>query len=50
MEKQINPIKAKCKRCGYEWTTLSPAYSVSCPSCLTKVKIRELKKLGDFKQ
>jgi Zn finger protein HypA/HybF involved in hydrogenase expression len=35
------PIKAKCQRCHYEWTTLSKAYSVSCPSCMTKVKIRK---------
>lgn len=35
------PIKAKCPKCKYEWTTLSPMFKVSCPSCLTKVQIRK---------
>jgi hypothetical protein len=40
-EKGPIAIKAKCKRCKYEWNTLSQAYYVSCPRCLTKVQIRK---------
>jgi len=36
-------IKAKCKKCGYEWETSSELIMVSCPSCGNKVKIREIK-------
>ena len=49
METQIKATKAKCKRCGYEWTTLSSAFYVSCPSCLTKVMIRSMRKLEQTK-
>lgn len=35
-------MKAKCKKCNYEWETNSKMIMVSCPSCGTKVKIREL--------
>jgi Zn finger protein HypA/HybF involved in hydrogenase expression len=40
-EEFIQPIKAKCPKCKYEWTTLSPMFQVSCPSCMSKVKIRK---------
>jgi len=36
-------MKAKCQKCGYEWETESKMILVSCPSCGSKVKIRELK-------
>jgi len=42
MENKIpEAIKAKCKKCGYEWITLSPMFKVVCPSCLNKTQIRE---------
>ena len=34
-------MKAKCETCGYEWDTKSKHFFVSCPSCLSKVKIRD---------
>ena len=37
-------MKVKCKFCGYEWKTKSKMIYVSCPSCLRKVKIREIRK------
>ena len=38
-------MKAKCKKCNYEWDTESEMFIVSCPSCGSKVKIRDYKKL-----
>lgn len=35
-------MKAKCKNCGYEWETESNHVYVTCPSCMKKVKIREV--------
>lgn len=35
-------IQAKCQRCGHEWTTLSDRVYLTCPSCQSKVRIREL--------
>ena len=35
-------MKAKCKKCGYEWETKSLMIFVSCPSCNNKVKIKEI--------
>ena len=35
-------IKAKCKKCGYEWDTNSELLTVSCSSCGNKVKIRKI--------
>jgi predicted nucleic acid-binding Zn-ribbon protein len=35
---------AECKKCGYSWETNSKMILVSCPSCGSKVKIREIKK------
>jgi len=40
MEEQT---KAKCTKCGYEWTSGSEMVYVSCPSCGNKVKLREIK-------
>ena len=37
-------ITAKCKKCGYEWESNSEMIMVSCPSCGTKIKIREIEK------
>lgn len=31
--------KIKCQRCQYEWNTESQRMFVSCPRCLTKVKV-----------
>jgi Zn finger protein HypA/HybF involved in hydrogenase expression len=39
----MKPIKAKCKKCKYEWDSNSQMIMVSCPSCGSKVKIREIK-------
>ena len=36
--------KVKCKKCGYEWNTASKHVYVSCPSCMQKVKIRDIEK------
>jgi hypothetical protein len=36
--------KIRCPKCSYEWQTRSKCIYVTCPSCLDKVKIRELKK------
>lgn len=35
-------VKARCQKCGYEWESNSSMFIVSCPSCGTKVKIREM--------
>jgi len=35
-------MKAKCQKCKYEWETNSEMILVSCPSCGSKVKIREI--------
>lgn len=35
-------MKVKCDKCGHEWDTKSKHIYVSCPSCLQKVKIRDL--------
>lgn len=32
----------KCHKCGYEWDSKSNMVYVSCPSCMAKVKIREI--------
>jgi len=37
MEKP-EPIKMKCKKCGYEWITMSTKQFVTCPNCLRKVE------------
>jgi len=42
-EKKKEGIKVKCPYCGYEWVTKSDHVYVSCPSCLKKVKIRDVK-------
>ena len=36
-------MKSECKKCGYKWETKSLMIFVSCPSCGSKVKIREVK-------
>lgn len=40
----IGEQKMKCHRCKYQWETKSKMIYVSCPKCLTKVKIRLTKK------
>ncbi len=35
-------MKTKCSKCGYEWETKSEMVYVSCPSCLKKVKLKEV--------
>lgn len=40
----METIKAKCLNCSYEWETESKMVKVSCPSCGSKVKIREIEK------
>ena len=35
-------MKVKCQKCKYEWETYSEMIMVSCPSCGSKVKIREI--------
>ncbi len=34
-------IKTTCLKCSYEWITKSKLITVSCPSCGSKVKIRD---------
>jgi Zn finger protein HypA/HybF involved in hydrogenase expression len=36
-------MKIKCKNCNYEWDTKTKMIYVSCPSCLKKVKVEEIK-------
>ena len=36
-------IEVKCPRCKHDWITKSNYVYVTCPSCLVKVKVRELK-------
>ena len=36
--------KLKCTKCGYEWETKSELILVSCPSCGSKIKNKEIKK------
>ncbi len=46
MEKQNKPqpTKVKCYHCKYEWTTMSSAIMVTCPSCIKKtVRVVEVK-------
>jgi len=38
--------KVKCQRCEYIWHTMSKNYYVSCPMCMTKVKVKNLPKKG----
>ena len=35
-------IKVKCRYCKYEWDCKSKMITVSCPSCLKKIQIREI--------
>jgi|ETNvirnome_2_300_1030623.scaffolds.fasta_scaffold17759_6 predicted Zn-ribbon and HTH transcriptional regulator len=34
----------KCKDCGYEWHYKGQHYWASCPRCMSKQKINEVKK------
>ena len=36
-------VTLKCHRCKYIWETKSEKKFVSCPDCLTKVKVEEYK-------
>lgn len=38
--------KVKCQKCGKEWITKSRNIYVSCPSCLTKVKVNKGEELN----
>jgi hypothetical protein len=41
--RKIKPISnIVCKKCKYSWFTTSKNWYVSCPRCLTKVKIQEV--------
>jgi len=40
--KKENHTKVKCFHCEYEWTTMSKAIMVTCPSCIRKTP-REVK-------
>lgn len=37
-------IKAKCPKCEYRWESNSELIMVSCPSCGSKVKIRDVRR------
>lgn len=39
---RLKEKKVKCSKCGYQWVTLSKMNFVSCPSCLNKVKLKDL--------
>ena len=43
-------MKAKCRKCYYKWNTESPMVLVSCPSCGSKVRIRDIVKLTRIKE
>ena len=45
-------MKAKCKNpdCLYEWDTNSTMLKVSCPSCGSKVELRNKREEDDGKQ
>jgi len=38
----METIKVKCRYCKYEWNCKSKMITVSCPSCLKKIQIREI--------
>ncbi|MEM4593183.1 MAG: hypothetical protein QW196_07260 [Sulfolobales archaeon] len=33
---RAEPVKVKCRYCGYEWYTRSTLREVSCPNCRYK--------------
>ncbi len=38
-------MERKCNKCGYEWDCKSKMkFYITCPQCLAKVKIAEVKK------
>ena len=39
----VEKKSVKCPKCGYEWKTRSTRVYVSCPNCLRKVKVGEVK-------
>lgn len=41
----VKTIQAQCQRCDYDWETKSEMIMVSCPSCSSKVRIRDIVKL-----
>lgn len=40
---KIEKVELKCNKCGYSWKTKSKLFQVSCPSCGSKIKAREIK-------
>lgn len=36
-------MKAKCKICGYEWDSDSKLDYITCPNCMRKFKVKEIK-------
>jgi len=49
METKKQKVKCSYKDCGYEWETKSKLRFISCPSCLRKVRIEEVKKTKQTK-
>jgi len=37
----------KCPKCDYEWNTKSTKMFVTCPNCLSKIKLPNAQSLGD---
>lgn len=42
-------MKLKCKRCGYIWDYKGTHFWASCPRCMLKQKVEEVKLEGDNK-
>lgn len=42
-KKEIIKPNITCPKCKHEWFTISKKVFVSCPSCLSKVRIKKLK-------
>ena len=46
MKAQNDKIELRCPRCGHVWRTRSKLVFVTCPSCFTKVRAREIERGG----
>jgi len=42
MESKKEEIKMTCEHCNYTWITKSKHIYVTCPSCMAKIKIRDI--------